>query len=91
MQDLCDDLIGRLVGVIARTASSAFQPLVTEFPISVSPFVLPFIERRSCDPEVAECLVDVSDSLRVYENPLLAVDFSLIVGYSGVLGHHPGG
>jgi len=65
-------------------ASSAFQALVTEFPISVSPFT----ERRSCDPEVSASLLDVSDPLGVLENPLLAVDFSLIVGHLDLLGHH---
>jgi hypothetical protein len=43
VQDLFNDLIRRLVGGLVRTAASAFQPLVTKFAISVSPF----IERRS--------------------------------------------
>jgi hypothetical protein len=84
MQDLFDDLIGRLVGVIVRAAPSAFQALVTELSISVSPY----IERRSRDSEVPACLVDVSDSLRVFENPLLTVNFSLIFGHLDLLGHH---
>jgi hypothetical protein len=70
--------------MIVRTASSAFQALVAELSISVSPF----IERRSCDPEVSACLVDVSDSLCVLENALLSMNFSLIVGHLDPLGHH---
>ena len=48
-----------------RDASSTFQALVAELAISASPF----IERRSCDPEVPACLVDVSYPLRVLEDP----------------------
>ncbi len=83
MQDLFNDLIGRLVGVIVRAAASAFQALVAEFAISVSPF----IERRPRDAEVTASLVDVSDSLRVLENALLAMNFSLIFGHLDLLGH----
>ena len=86
MQDLFYDLIGRLVGVIVRAASPALQTLVAEFAISVSPF----IERRSCNPEVPACLVDVSYPLRVLEDPLLAMNFSLTLGHLDLLGHHLG-
>jgi hypothetical protein len=84
MQNLFDDLIGRLVGVIVRAAPSAFQALVTELSISVSPY----IERRSRDSEVPACLVDVSDSLRVFEDSLFSMNFSLISGRLDLLGHH---
>jgi len=37
VQDLFNDLIGRLVGVIVRAAPAAFQALVAELSISISP------------------------------------------------------
>jgi hypothetical protein len=87
VKDLIYDLVGRLVGMVVRPASPAFQTLVTELPISVSPQ----IECRSCNPEISASLIDVSDPLRVLEDPLLAVNLSLIVGHLDLLGHHPGG
>jgi hypothetical protein len=83
MQDLLNHIIGCLVGMVVGTTLSALQPLIAELAISVSPF----IERRSCDPEVSACLVDVSDSLRVLENALLAMNFSLISGHLDLHGH----
>lgn len=71
VQDLFNDLIRCLVGVLVRTAALAFQPLVTEFAISVSPF----IERGSCHPEVQASLVDVPDPFCILENPLLAMNY----------------
>jgi hypothetical protein len=86
VQDLFDDLIGRLVRVIVRATLPALQTLIAELAISVSPF----IERTPRDPEVPASLVDVSDLLRVLENPLLSMNFSLISGHLDLLGHHLG-
>jgi hypothetical protein len=84
MQDLLNHLIGCLVGMLVRAAASGFQALVAELAISVSPY----IKRRSRDSEVPACLVDVSDSLCVFEDSLFSMNFSLIAVHLDLLGHH---
>jgi hypothetical protein len=85
VQDLLDDFTRRLVRMVMRAAFAAVQPLVAELAISVSLD----IEPGSCDPRISACLVDVSDSLGVLLDSLLALNLSLISGHLDLLGHHP--
>ena len=77
MQDLVDDIIGRLVRVVMGAAPPALQPLVAELSISGSPQ----IERRPRDAEVPAGLVDVPCALGVLEDSLLAMNLAVRWSY----------
>ncbi len=62
----------RMLGLTARQVRRLRRAYVRDGPRSLASkhfaiSVSPFIERRSCDSEVSACLVDVSDSLCVFE------------------------
>ena len=83
VEDLLHDLFGRLVRVVVGTAPPALQTLVAELAVSTPPQ----LERRSRDPEVPACLVDVARALDVLEDSLLPMDLSLLVGHADPPGH----
>ncbi len=84
MQDLLHDFVGGLVRVVVVTAKPpSLQPFIARLAITVTPQ----IEGRPRDSEVPAGPADVADLLRVFDNSLLASDFSLNLGHLDPLRH----